>query len=70
MPQAMKIPDAKAAVDQEWEKTRENTGMAADESQKRFASLTGVCHLKNSELEPKFQKYKRPSCTPRRHGKR
>ena len=30
-----KIPDAKAAVDKEWEKTRENTGMAADESQKQ-----------------------------------
>ena len=23
-----------------------------------FASLTDICHLKNSELEPKFQKYK------------
>ena len=54
-------------------KTRENTGMAGDESQKQkvvidearkegktvhFASLMDICHLKNSELEPKFQKYK------------
>ena len=54
-------------------KTRENTGMASDESQKQkkvinearkegrtvhFASLVDICHLKNSELEPKFQKYK------------
>ena len=47
--------------------------MAADESQKQekvidearnkgrkvhFASLMDLCHLKNSKLEPKFQKYK------------
>ena len=46
--------------------------MAADESQKQkrgaearsegrkvhFASLMDLCHLKKSELEPKFQKYK------------
>ena len=25
----------------------------------RFASLLDICHLKNSELEPKFHKYKR-----------
>ena len=34
MPQALKIPDAKA-VEKEWEKTGENSGMAADESQKQ-----------------------------------
>ena len=34
MPQAMKIPAAKETVDKEW-KTRENIGMAADESQKQ-----------------------------------
>ena len=34
IPQAFKIPDAKAAVEKEWEKTGENPGMAADESQK------------------------------------
>ena len=48
--------------------------MAADESQKQkneviaeernkgrkvhFASLMDLCHLKNSELEPQYQKYK------------
>ena len=47
--------------------------MAADKSQKRkevieearnkggkvhFASLVDLCHLKNSELEPQYQKYK------------
>ena len=31
----MKIPDAKAAVEKEWEKTKEGAGMAADESQKQ-----------------------------------
>ena len=50
----------------------ENTGMAADESRKKkvidearnegrkvhVASLMDLCHLKNSELEPQFQKYK------------
>ena len=55
-------------------KIGKDTGMAADESQKQknevidearnegrkvhFASLMDLCHLKNSELEPKFQKYK------------
>ena len=34
VPQAMKIPDAKAAVDKDWEKREKDTGMAADESQK------------------------------------
>ena len=34
MPQAMKIPDAKAAVEKKG-KTRKNPGMAADESQKQ-----------------------------------
>ena len=73
MTQAMKIPDAKAAVEKEWGKTRENTSMAADESQKQkgmidearndgrkvhFASLMDLCHLKNSDYEPKIQKYK------------
>ena len=58
-----------------------NPGMAADESQKQkkeviadarnesktvhFASLMDLRHLKNSELEPQFQKIRRSSCTPR-----
>ena len=41
MPQAMQIPDAKAAVEKEWEKARENTGMAADESQKQEGGHPG-----------------------------
>ena len=34
MPQAMKSPAAKAAVDKEWEKIGENFGVESDESQK------------------------------------
>ena len=34
MPQAMKIPVAKAAVDKEWEKFGENFGVELDKSQK------------------------------------
>ena len=56
-------------------KTLENTSMATAESQNQkeviaearnegrtehFASLMDVCHLKNSELEPKIQKYRGP----------
>ena len=34
MPQAMKIPAAKAAVDKEWEKLEKNFGVELDQSQK------------------------------------
>ena len=33
MPQAMKIPDAKDAVDKEWKKARGNSSMATGKSQ-------------------------------------
>ena len=82
---ARKIPDAKAAVDREWAKLEQipawqltkvrNKKEVIDEARKEgkifhFASLMDICHLKYSELEPKFQKIQRPSCTPRRHCKR
>ena len=35
MPQAMKIPDAKAAVDKEWKKARDKPSMATGESQEQ-----------------------------------
>ena len=35
MPQAIKIPAAKAAVDKEWEKIGENFGVDPDKSQKQ-----------------------------------
>ena len=34
VPQAMKIPAAKAAVDQEWDKLQKDPGVGPDESQK------------------------------------
>ena len=80
MPQAMKIPAAKAAVDTEWEKLekisawnltkvrskKEVIDEARNEGRKvHFAPLMDQCHLKNSELEPTFQKIQRSSRTPR-----
>ena len=73
MPQAMKIPAAKAAVDKEWEKLEKipawdltnvrNKSEVIDEARTKgikvhFASLMDICHLKNAELEAKHQKYK------------
>ena len=73
MPQAMKSPDAKAAVDKEWKKleairvwdlrkikSKNEVILEAQRDKLRvhFASLMDICHLKNAELEPKLQKYK------------
>ena len=73
MPQAMKIPAAKAAVDKEWEKLEKISAWnltkvrskqeVIDEARTsgakvHFASLMHICHLKNAELEAKHQKYK------------
>ena len=80
MPQAMKIPAAKAAVDKEWEKLEKISAWnltivrskkeVIDEARTsgatvHFASLMNICHLKNAELEAKHHKYKRSSCAPR-----
>ena len=73
MPQAMKIPAAKAAVDKEWENLEKISAwnLTKVKSKKdvieearmsgatvHFASLMDICHLKNAELEAKHQKYK------------
>ena len=73
MPQAMKIPAAKAAVDKEWEKLEKISAWnltkvkskktVIDEARTtgatvHFASFMDICHLKNAELEKKHQKYK------------
>ena len=73
MPQAMKIPAAKAAVDKEWEKLEKIPAWdltkvrcrkeVIDEARTsgakvHFASLMDICHLKNAALEAKHQKYK------------
>ena len=73
MPQAIKFPAAKAAVDKEWEKLEKISAWnltkvrrkteVIDETRTKgakghFASLMDICHLKNAELEAKHQKYK------------
>ena len=73
MPQGMKIPAAKAAVDKELEKLKKISAWnltkvrskkeVIDEARTsgakvHFASLMDICHLKNAELEAKHQKYK------------
>ena len=85
MPQARKIPAAKAAVDKEWEKLEKipawnltnvrSKKEVIDEAKTNgakvhFASLMDICHLKNAELETKPPKIQRSSCTPRRHCER
>ena len=71
MPQAMKIPAAKAAVDQKKEKLEKTSAWnlakvrkkseVIDEARNKgvkvhFASLMDLCNLKNAELEKKHQK--------------
>ena len=73
LPQAMKIPAAKAAVDKECEKLEKISAwnltkvkskkQVIDETRTsgatvHFASLMDICHLKNAKLEAKHQKYK------------
>ena len=72
LPQALKIPAAKAAVDKEREKLDKISAWnltkvkskkdVIDEARTsgatvHFASLVDICHLKNAELEAKQQKY-------------
>ena len=80
----MEIPDAKAAVEKEWKKletiptwdlrkikSKEEVILEAQRGKIRvhFASSMDICHIKNAELEPKLQKYKRQSRTQKRHFK-
>ena len=80
MPQAMKIPAAKAAVDTEWEKMEKISAWnltkvrskkdvieeaGTNGAKVHFASPMDMCHLKNAELEAKHQKLQRSGCTPR-----
>ena len=73
IPQAIKIPAAKAAVDKEWEKLEEISAWnltkvrskkeVIDEARTsgakvHFASLMDICDMKNVELEATHQKYK------------
>ena len=67
MPQAMKIPDAKAAVDKEWKKVetilawrlgkvKSKKDDILEAQRDELATLMDICHLKNAALEPQFQK--------------
>ena len=73
MPQAIKKPAAKAAVDKKWENLEKISAWnltkvrskkdVIDEARTKgekvhIASLMDICHLKNAELEAKHQKYK------------
>ena len=68
--QAMKIPDAKAALDREWKKfeaipawqlekvkSKKEVFWKHKETKKKvhFATLMDICHLKNAELVPNFR---------------
>ena len=73
MPQAMKIPAAKAAVDNEWEKLEKISAWNLTKVRSKrkvineartsgakvhYASLMDICHPKNAGLEAKLQEYK------------
>ena len=73
IPQAMKIPYAEATVDKEWKKLEKlpawqvtNVKSKKEVIEKtqtkgrtvHFATLMDLCHLKNSELDQQFQKYR------------
>ena len=73
MPQAMKIPAAKAAADKEWDKLEKISAwnltkvkskkQVIDEARTsgakvHFASLMDICHLKMLNWRQKHQKYK------------
>ena len=78
MPQAMKIPAAKAAVDKEWENVEKISAWnltkvrskkeVIDEARTsgakvHFASLMDICHLKNAELEAQTKNTKVELCS-------
>ena len=73
MQHAVKILDAKAAMEKEWKKletieawqleeakSKKEDILEAqrDKSKVNFAALMDLCHPKNAQLEPKFQQFK------------
>ena len=79
MSQAMRIPDAKAAVGKEWKKlesipawklekvkSKEEVILEAlkDKKKVHFATLMDMCNLKNAELEPSHKKKQRQNRAP------
>ena len=72
MPQAMKIPDAKKLPWTVNEKARDNSSMEFGKSRakrmlfwKHKETKVDLCHLKNSELEPKEESCLRRHCERR-----
>ena len=81
MPQAMKILDAKAEVDEEWKKARENSCMGFGKSQEQkggytgsrerdekkvhFAILMEICHLNKCGFGTQITEVQRQSRAPR-----
>ena len=72
MPQAMKIPDAKAAVDKEWNtletipawqvdevKSKKEVILEAQRDNKKahFATLMDICHLKMRSWNQNFRRF-------------
>ena len=75
MPQAMKNPDAKAAVDEEWEKLEQlpawrmtkvkSEREVIQEARKgqrtvQFATLMDICHLTNAEFRTAIPEAQNP----------
>ena len=69
MPQAIKFPDAKAALDKEWkklekmpawqlEKVKKEFWKHKESRQVHFAAVMDICHAKSVELESQHQKNK------------
>ena len=50
--------DSSLAVGQSKEKKRGYAGSTKRQKKVHFATLMDICHLKNAELEPEFQKHK------------
>ena len=79
MPQAMKIPDAQAAVDKEWKKletipawdlkkvkSKKEVFLEAQRDKKkvRFATLIDICHLKKCGVRTQIADVQRQSRAP------
>ena len=80
VPQAMKIPDAEAAMDKNWKKLETIPAWQLEKSTARrwlfwrhketkkkvhFATLMDICHLKIAEFFPQISEVQRKSRAPR-----
>ena len=85
LPQAMNIPEAKAAAHKEWKKletipawkldkvkSEKEVILEAQRDKKKVhsATLMDICQLKNAELEPTIPEVQGKSCASRRHCER